>query len=323
MPVLDRSESSEKKGNSASSTTRAICLLTNEITQKSYVKSMACVNTRSLVSVAFSAPVWKQRQKTIVPPQRKKRGMFMANLEKYAGNDVTGIIHHISRTYQHHSNGNIQVELSGENYNLVDHGISPLRYYNHLIKDEVCVYRANSVTLCSWIISAPEEIRGDDEKERAFFDACYAFVKSRYFDGDDKFIVAATVHRDEVYRETEVDRWGNVVLDENGKTRLADIAKTDHIHIAYVPAVLETKASSEFSYKCGAKYMHDRADLTSFHSDLQRWCDQRLDFEVHVTNGSTARKGGNRTIEQVKRDHELENKRKYVITEKGEMGRWQ
>ena len=248
----------------------------------------------------------------------------MANLDKYHGDKAEATIKHIVRTYRRHSNSNIQPDMKGENYDLVDHGITPLRYYNRCLKRDVCVYRANSVTLCSWVISAPEEIRGDDIREREFFETCYVFVKDRYFEGDDRFIITAKVHRDEINKKAAVDRWGNPVLDNDGKQIVLDEAKTDHIHIAYIPALPETKASSHYAYKCGAKYMHDRKDLIGFHDDLQKWCNDHLAYHVTVVGekgNRTVDNGGNRTIEEVKQDH-IENNLTVHHEEKQERSRW-
>ena len=88
---------------------------------------------------------------------------------------------------------------------------------------------------------------------------------------------------------------------------------TPHQHFAFIPVT--SKQVCEFDNESGqlitktiekvlAKEVINRVELNSIHTDLQRYLDNELEFEVHILNGST--NGKNKSIKELKYKTELE-----------------
>ena len=167
----------------------------------------------------------------------------MANLAKYAAAAAKPLIRHVVRQHKNYRNKNIDPTLTGCNYSLCPDRGSSVRYYNRVLQDVHHINRDNVVTLCSWTVSLPSELKkATEEQEREFFKTAYDFVLNRYFGNNEKFVVAAEVHNDEVYREVQTDRWtGAPIIGENGKAVLSFEARTPHLQILFVPAIEDGK----------------------------------------------------------------------------------
>ena len=241
----------------------------------------------------------------------------MANLAKYAAAAAKPLIRHVVRQHKNYRNKNIDPTLTGCNYSLCPDRGSSVRYYNRVLQDVHHINRDNVVTLCSWTVSLPSELKkATEEQEREFFKTAYDFVLNRYFGNNEKFVVAAEVHNDEVYREVQTDRWtGAPIIGENGKAVLSFEARTPHLQILFVPAIEDGKHGG---YKLGAKYMLDRADLRSWHNDFQA-AVTAAGIDANAHNGQTRGKGI--PMAELKLQHVLERHPELAVELSTEMER--
>ena len=100
----------------------------------------------------------------------------MAEIEKFTADAVSEICEHNLRTHRTYANLDINPEKSGMNYSFkMDHqGLKDFDYYQKRI-GELYLYgrgskrEAKMITAVGWVITAPAEIVGNAEKEKAFF----------------------------------------------------------------------------------------------------------------------------------------------------------
>lgn len=199
----------------------------------------------------------------------------MASMKKYARTAVPAMFRHNSRLNATFSNLDIDPSRSHLNYDLVDHGMSALDYYNERMSQLYCYNRADVKTLVGWVITAPSSL--PEDRHDAFFEASVDFLGERY--GAEN-LCQAVVHKDE--------------------------AGQDHVHCLLIP-VTPKKDGGE---KVCANDVITRQDLRTFHRDLEEYLhDHGIDAEVRT--GITAAQGGNRTVKQLKkeRDQQLEQER--------------
>jgi chromosome segregation ATPase len=131
--------------------------------------------------------------------------------------------------------------------------------------------------MCSWVVTAPKDLPAEDN--RKFFEETYKFLAARY--GGEKNVVSAYVHTDEV---------------------------TPHMHFAFVPVVADRRKGIE---KVSAKECVTRADLQSFHDNLENHLAISFGREIGILNEAT--REGNKSISELKRGQavaDLENTRK-------------
>lgn len=108
---------------------------------------------------------------------------------------------HIDREHEHPRNADIAPERTHLNYSFpMDHnGLSPFQYYKNRI-GEVYMYGRGSqrekdaITGCGWIVTLPDELYGNPEKEKAFFRGVFNFISDRY--GKEN-IINNSIHYDE------------------------------------------------------------------------------------------------------------------------------
>jgi len=217
----------------------------------------------------------------------------MAHLAKYTRAQIGGMTRHYERAkkecgrYQTFGNQEIDVTRSHLNYNLAP-ARSQLVFIKQRISEVHCLNRADVNVICSWVVTAPKELR-DDEHE-LFFDEVYRFLNDRYAGGSDKNVVSAYVHMDET---------------------------TPHMHYAFVPVVRDKKKDIE---KVSAKMVVHRRDLQTFHPDLEKHMAEVFGREIGILNEAT--KGGNRSVEELKRgtaQAELEKTHKELLETEGEL----
>jgi len=165
-------------------------------------------------------------------------------------------------------NQNIDTARTHENYNLGPvHPEGQGGFVRRRCGEVKCLNRKDVNVMCSWVVTAPAGIAGTDN-ERAFFEETCRFLSDRY--GAEN-VVSAHVHKDEI---------------------------TPHLHFAFVPVVEDKKKGH---LKVSAKEAVNRADLKTFHTDLDHHLLQTLGdrYPGGVLNEAT--KEGNRSIEELKR----------------------
>ena len=213
----------------------------------------------------------------------------MAHVAKYPASASGHMCNHYGRSedmersaYVVRGNESIDPERTHLNYNLApDHGMSQLDFIHQRLS-EVRVHKRTDVNvMCDWVVTLPKEITNmrtdihmtpnQDLVSRLFFERSYEFLANRY---GEKNVISAYVHRDET---------------------------SDHMHFAFVPVTEDKKRGGE---KLSAKEVITRADLRTFHEDLERHLDSFHDWHFEVLNDAT--KEGNKSIAELKRGTAVE-----------------
>lgn len=172
--------------------------------------------------------------------------------------------------YVKFGNQDINTALSGMNYNLAPkRDITQGEFIKKRCQEVYCMNRKDVNVCCSWIVTAPKDLKENDLPD--FFAKTYDFLQSRY--GKDN-VVSAYVHMDET---------------------------TPHIHFAFVPVTYDKKKER---YKVSAFEVITKKDLQSFHSDLEKYINKELGYEIGILNGAT--KDGNKSIQELKRQSATE-----------------
>jgi hypothetical protein len=117
--------------------------------------------------------------------------------------------------------------------------------------------------MCSWVVTAPEDLKPEQEKE--FFQESYRFLEAKY--GREN-VVSSYVHKDEV---------------------------TPHMHFCFMPVVSDRKRGG---FKISAKECVKRTDLEQFHEKLQCHLEEK-GISCSIINEAT--KEGNKAIKELKR----------------------
>lgn len=205
----------------------------------------------------------------------------MAHAAKYAASASGHMLSHYDRSKDNLS-GNIDPSRTHLNYNLApDHGMSQLDFIHQRMSEVRVHKRADVNVMCDWVVTLPKEITSmrtdihmtpnQDLVSRLFFERSYKFLANRY---GEKNVISAYVHRDET---------------------------SDHMHFAFVPVTEDKKRGGE---KLSAKEVITRADLRTFHEDLERHLDSFHDWHFGVINEAT--KEGNKAIAELKRGTAVE-----------------
>ena len=150
-----------------------------------------------------------------------------------------------------YGNESIDKELSKNNYSLIDRGKTSAKVnkYRKEIEKEIFKYnRKDVVHAVEVCIQCPSDCP-EEEKER-FFKESYKYIVSTLPMGE-KCVFVAQVHKDEKHRSPS-----------------GEMISKDHLHIMYVPAVLDTKHEG-FNYKLCADQLTKRANLKALHPGLQ------------------------------------------------------
>lgn len=214
----------------------------------------------------------------------------MAHMMKMTKAAVGHMFKHYERAkdengeYIKFSNQDINTSKSKLNYNLAPER-NQLEYIHERIEQVQCLKRKDVNVMCSWVITVPQEL--PEEYQEDFFKLCYEFLKNRY-DPQEKNVISAYVHVDEI---------------------------TPHLHYAFIPVVFDEKKKKE---KVSAKELITKKDLQTFHTDFQKFIDEKLlkpheyTFECNILNGAT--ENGNLTIQGLKaKTLEEQNKEELAI----------
>lgn len=198
----------------------------------------------------------------------------MAHFAKHTRGSVGGLTKHFERAkdnegrYYRFKNQSIDKERTSLNYNLATHGESQLNFIKNRLNEVYCMKRDDVKVMGTWVVTAPQTV--PSEHQREFFERTYKFLAERY---GEKNVVSAYVHMDET---------------------------TPHMHFAFIPITYDKKKERE---KVSAKEVINKADMRTFHTDLQKVMDEFTEthdnkFKCDVLNGAT--ENGNITVQGLK-----------------------
>lgn len=206
----------------------------------------------------------------------------MANAQKYTRAASGHLAAHFERRkdeqgeYVKFGNQDIDPSRTHLNYNLApEREGGQMAFIRQRTTEARTLKRDDVNVMVSWVVTLPEyryhnpdlHVSADKEKvERAFFERTYRFLCDRY---GEQNVISAYVHMDE---------------------------KTPHMHFAFVPVTEDKKRGGE---KVSAKDVITRADLKTFHMDLERHLDSFHDWHFEVINEAT--KDGNKTVAELKK----------------------
>lgn len=202
----------------------------------------------------------------------------MAEIKKHTHKAALAVFRHNCRKYKNPSNKDIEPSRSGLNIDLMPaplrlnvsgkkaHNPTPEERYKKRLSELYVYSRADVKTVCSCLITKPMGLQ--PEQEIPFFRECYKFLAARYGENN---IVQAVVHMDET---------------------------SPHVHVCFIPAVPDKKRGGE---KVCASEAITREELRAFHPALQEHL-KMAGIQARVQTGITKKQGGNRRVDQLKRD---------------------
>lgn len=188
----------------------------------------------------------------------------MAHVEKYTRTQVNNLFRHYERE---HIANNVDADRTHLNYNLLENtdnkkGIELLQ---ERLDNVHCLKRKDVNIVCSWVVTVPKTLK--EEHHKQFFNETYDFLTKRY--GKENTI-GAYVHMDEVQ---------------------------PHLHYVFVPIVHDNKRNI---LKVCAKDVINRKELKTFHNDLKKHLENKMNMQVDILNGATI--NGNKTVLELKRE---------------------
>ena len=211
----------------------------------------------------------------------------MAHVTKIKRGGAYNSLAHDDRSQENISNKEVDRERSYMNIAL--HNGDTWENYKNIIenKEVRCHNRSDVNTLVSWVVTSPlKEGEVADECINNFFELCHDFMTERYgveLDDGSSNVVSSVVHFDET---------------------------SPHLHFKFVPLVADLKKGG---YKVNAKKVVDRADLQTFHKDLQNYLEERGCW-FRVVDDVTVDKDYSKSIADLKKEtKELERKKRSEI----------
>ena len=222
----------------------------------------------------------------------------MAALIKYTNKAALAALKHNTREdvdFALHED--IDLSRTCENFSLapddrggaqpLDHNTAALtarKYQRNRLREIYCYGRTDMVTACEWVITAPADLRPD--QEQAFWRATYEYLCNEY--GGEKNCLQAIVHKDEV-----AVREGH---------------NAGHLHFVFIPVVDNPKYNKPNRYgnisgaalypeKLCANDLLTPQHLRVWHAEYQAWLDRR---GIHATVHSGVTGGANRTVGELK-----------------------
>ena len=179
---------------------------------------------------------------------------------KWNASQIFPIIRHNMRHLEDgNSGGNdaIKSELTSNNYSLIDRGktCKEINNYRKNIEKECFKYnRKNLVHAVEVVVQCPADC--PEEQKEAFFQESFNHICERLPMGE-KCIFIAEVHKDEKMFSPK----GNLI-------------SKDHLHVMYVPAVIDTK-HEHYQFKLCADQLTKKAVLKELHPSLQKRMDEK------------------------------------------------
>lgn len=190
----------------------------------------------------------------------------MANYAKYTKGAMGHMLKHYERAkdgegnYLKFGNQDIDTRKTWQNYNLAP-SHNQLDFIHERLSEVYCMNRKDVNVMCSWVVTAPEDLKPEQEKK--FFQETYSFLEEKY--GREN-VVSSYVHKDE---------------------------KTPHMHFCFMPVVADPKRGQKVSaYECVKK-----KDLEQFHEELQHHLEKK-GISCSIINEAT--KEGNKAIKELK-----------------------
>lgn len=200
------------------------------------------------------------------------------NCEKYTRNQSSNILIHCNRSDPNRTYGNQEIhhERTYLNYNLApEHkNMTDFEFMKNRCEQLKILKRKDVNWMVSWVITIPTDYTGN---QKDFFQEAYNFMEKKY--GKDN-VVSSYVHLDET---------------------------NPHMHFCFVPVIFDSKKQE---YKVNAKQCINKIELKQIHPQMQEHLENKLHTKVNILNGATA--GGNKTIEQLKKEEKIKQK---VISE--------
>lgn len=183
----------------------------------------------------------------------------MAHMENYTKKDLKKVLREHERSLQEYTN---KVDLSRSDQNYGYGTLSASEAMQAVNRRVTTVMNGKEVqtqtNICSeWVISCPLELVGGGN-EKSFFDECWKFAGDRY--GQENMI-AGFVHMDE--------------------TR-------PHMHMMLVP---ETTSRKTGNRTVSSASLMTKAELSGFHTDLDKHCESVFGQKGLVKNGKTIASG--------------------------------
>lgn len=200
----------------------------------------------------------------------------MAHVTKYTKIQSGHMLRHFERTEEiTKERENIDATKTHLNYNLVPSGTRGQERLNERLKKVYCLNRKDVNVLCDWIVTAPQTL--PEERQEEFFKESYNFMCGRY--GGENNVISACVHNDE---------------------------QQPHLHFAFIPVTYDKKKEKE---KVSAKEVINRKDLQTFHQDLQKHLEHKMNMKIDILNGATVE--GNKSICELKRGTAIQKIKQY------------
>ena len=236
---------------------------------------------------------------------------------KFTDDILQKILTHNKRITEIHSNSDIDHSRSHLNFSLpMKHNDRTDLDYYHRRLNEVYIYgRGTSrdekaIKACSWVIQLPEEIKGNMEQEKTFFQHAFSFVEKRY--GAENMIFNR-VHYDE-YRPhihivfcpiTNLDH--EIVMHKSRKTPQEvklDSGRYEYLHKCQlddngnkIPIKNYDKKMLLYDKKLDANSVMNRQELKHFHADFQTYLNEH---QMHVAVATGTTDGINFSVEALK-----------------------
>lgn len=241
----------------------------------------------------------------------------MAKVQKFTHAAMCSQKCHVRREHKNPSNQDIDPKRTPLNYSFPMHhnGLDSFNYYKELIGEKYLYGRGTqrekeAITGCGWVVTLPQEIYGNSDKEKEFFSAVYDFVSNRY--GKENIITNA-VHYDEAGLPhihivfcpiTDLDhdvvqhktvKTSNTIQLESGRYEYTYRFKVDE-NGDRIPLKNYAHMSDYFDEKVDANTVLNKAELQHFHTDLQQYLSDN-GIDGAVVNGKT---GTNFSVKELK-----------------------
>lgn len=183
-------------------------------------------------------------------------------MEKYKEQQAKMLLKYYQRKFKNYSNKDIDTTKSYLNYDLTESDIEDAyERYKQRIKQVKCLKRKDVNTLCTWVITQPENI--DNRYQKDFFKNVYNFLSNKY---GIKNTMCACVHLDQ------------------GRA---------HMHFAFIPV---SKNKKDIERVC-AKEVINLKELQIFHESLKKYLEDKMNMEIDIINHKT--KDAEQTIKEL------------------------
>lgn len=206
----------------------------------------------------------------------------MAHCEKFKICDAKKILNEMTRESDYYKNDvdfskiNLDYQIYGDITKPIMQNASNIIADNMHMRINQLDYkqRKDTIGLCNWIVTCPEEFKNDKQKQDEFFQVVYTYTSERYGVNN---VLHGVVHNDEA---------------------------TPHMHIPVIPVVKgKNKGDND---RLNAKEFLTRAELHNYQADLEKECEKAFKIKGLILNGRTK---GDYTLEELKERTKQEQER--------------